>query len=102
MRSSSPAHGHQVQSFTPDAQHTVRGIGVDLGLAVGQQSGVTLQIQLSVPHQLQPRQPRHHIRRQVKQLRHALQDAALFPFSFHALTSPNSMRPGRRSCLSRT
>ena len=48
-------------------------------------------------------QARHHIHRQVKQLRHAAQNTALLPVPFflHALTSPNSMRKFPPACLSR-
>jgi len=82
-------HGHQGQAGAPDPQHAAGGVYVDLLVAVRQDACVVLQIQLAAAHHLQVGQARHQICRQVEQLRHRVQHAAVSVLSIplHTFTS---------------
>jgi len=73
----------------PDPQHAAGGVYVDLLVAVRQDACVVLQIQLAAAHHLQVGQARHQICRQVEQLRHRVQHAAVSVLSIplHTFTS---------------
>ena len=77
------------QAGAPDPQHAAGGVYVDLLVAVRQDACVVLQIQLAAAHHLQVGQARHQICRQVEQLRHRVQHAAVSVLSIplHTFTS---------------
>ena len=74
-------HGQKCQPLSLYTQDAPGGVGVNLLVRVGEDAGVVLQIQLAAAHHLQPGQSGHHVRRQVEQLRHRGEDAALPVFS---------------------
>ena len=60
-----------------------------------------LQIQLAAAHHLQPGQSCHHIRRQVKELRHGIQHPALLSIALHmSHLFATCMRKSPQTCLS--